>query len=140
MTREINSKKQHHEGYAKGQAQSQEDRGDAELESQSRGTTSRRVPQLEKEMDQMRKVMAKMRENMRRTNPVENLVHRSWSLQPIDAVQHQLAPSVGRAVHLQFVFLRQRVEWFEPSHGLLAQDIKRVGMLQAIPNATISQP
>ena len=51
LTREINSKKQHHEGYAKGQAQSQEDRGDAELESQSRGTISRRVPQLEKEMD-----------------------------------------------------------------------------------------
>ena len=39
------------------------------------GTTSRRVPQLEKEMDQMRKVMAEMRENMRRTNPVEELVH-----------------------------------------------------------------
>ena len=27
-------------------------------------------------MDQMRKVMAEMRENMRRTNPVEDLVHR----------------------------------------------------------------
>ena len=51
LTREINSKKQHHEGYAEGQAQSQEDRGDAEPESQSKGTTSRRVPQLEKEMD-----------------------------------------------------------------------------------------
>ena len=44
LTRDINSKKQHHEGYAEGQAQSQEDRGDAEPESQSRGTTSRRVP------------------------------------------------------------------------------------------------
>ena len=44
LIREINSKKQHHEGNAEGQAQSQEDRGDAELESQSRGTTSRRVP------------------------------------------------------------------------------------------------
>ena len=75
LTREINSKKQHHEGYAEGQAQSQEDRGDAEPESQSRGTTSRRVSQLEREMDQMRKVMAEMRENIRRTNPVEELVH-----------------------------------------------------------------
>ena len=27
-------------------------------------------------MDQMRKVMVEMRENMRRTNPVEDLVHR----------------------------------------------------------------
>ena len=48
LIREINSKKQHHEGNAEGQAQSQaqsqEDKGDAELESQSRGTTSRRVP------------------------------------------------------------------------------------------------
>ena len=75
LTKEINSKKQHHEGYAEGQTQSQEDRGDTEPESQLRGTTSRRVPQLEREMDQMRKVMAKMRENMKRTNPVEELVH-----------------------------------------------------------------
>ena len=57
LTREINLNKQHYEGYAEGQVQSQEDRGDAESESQSRGTTSRRVPQLEREMDQMRKVM-----------------------------------------------------------------------------------
>ena len=75
LTKEINLKKQHHKGYAEGQAQSQEDRGGAEPESQSRGATSRRVPQLEREMDQMRKVMAEMRENMRRTNPVEDIVH-----------------------------------------------------------------
>ena len=51
LTRKIISKKQHHEGYVEGQAQSQEDRGDAKSESQSRGTISRRVPQLESEMD-----------------------------------------------------------------------------------------
>ena len=72
-------KKQHYEGYVEGQTQSQEDRGDAELENQSRGTTSRKVPQLEREMDQMRKVMAEMRENIRRTNPVKDLVHRTDS-------------------------------------------------------------
>ena len=33
LTREINLNKQHYEGYAEGQVQSQEDRGDAELES-----------------------------------------------------------------------------------------------------------
>ena len=44
-------------------------------ETQSRGTTSRRVPHLEREIDQMRKVMDEMRENVRRTNPVEDLVH-----------------------------------------------------------------
>ena len=79
FTREINLKKQQYEGYAEGQAQSQKDRGDAEPENQSRGTTFRRVPQLEREMDQMRKVMAEMKENMRRTNPVEDLVHQTDS-------------------------------------------------------------
>ena len=36
----------------------------------------RRVSHLEKEMDQMRKVMNEMRENMRKVNPVDDLVHR----------------------------------------------------------------
>ena len=47
-----------------------------ELESQSKATTLRRVPHLEREMDQMRKVMDEMKENMRRANLVEDLVHR----------------------------------------------------------------
>ena len=47
-----------------------------ELESQSKATTLQRVPQLEREMDQMRKVMNEMKENMRRANLVEDLVHR----------------------------------------------------------------
>ena len=46
--REINLR-QHRERYAEGQAQNQKDRGgNAEPESQSRGTTSRKVPYLEK--------------------------------------------------------------------------------------------
>ena len=85
-------KKQHHEGYVEGQVQSQEDRGDAEPKSQSRGTTSRRVPQLEREMDQMRKVMTEMRENMRRINPVEDLVHRMDSLFTAFVNGHPLPP------------------------------------------------
>ena len=47
-----------------------------ELESQSKATTLRRVPHLEREMDQMRKVMDEMKENMKRANLVEDLVHR----------------------------------------------------------------
>ena len=47
-----------------------------ELESQSKATTLRRVPHLEREMDQMRKVMDEMKENMRRAKLVEDLVHR----------------------------------------------------------------
>ena len=85
-------KKQHYEGYAEGQAQSQEDGGDAEPKSQSKGTTSRRVPQLEREMDHMRKVMAEMRENMRRTNPVEDLVHRTDSPFTTSVNGHPLPP------------------------------------------------
>ena len=77
MTREIGLRRQCHKGYAEGQAHSQEVRGEnAEPENQSRGTTSQRVPHLEKEMDQMRKVMDEMRENMRRVNPIDDLVHR----------------------------------------------------------------
>ena len=75
LTREINSRRQRHEEYAEGQAQSQGGRENVKPKSQSRGTTSRRVPHLEREMDQMRKATAEMRENMRRANPVEDLVH-----------------------------------------------------------------
>ena len=76
LIRELNSRRQHRKGNTEGHTQSQEDRRNAEPESQSRGTTSRRVPHLEKEMDQMRKVMDEIRENMRRANPVEDLVHK----------------------------------------------------------------
>ena len=76
LTREISLRRQRHERYAEGQVQSQEDRGgNAKLENQSRGTTSRKVPNLEKEMDQMRKAMYEMRENIRRTNPADDLFH-----------------------------------------------------------------
>ena len=92
LTRECNLRRQHHEGNIEGQAQSQEDRRNAEPESQSRGTTSRRVPHLEREMDQIRKVMDEMRENMRRANPVEDLVHKTDSpfMAPING--HLLPP------------------------------------------------
>ena len=48
LTREINSRRQHREGNIEGHTQSQEDRRNAEPENQSRGTTSQRVPHLEK--------------------------------------------------------------------------------------------
>ena len=76
LTREI-GRRQHQGGHTEGQAQSQEVGGESvEPENKSRGTASRRVPHLEKEMDQMRRVMDEMRENMRRVNPVDDLVHR----------------------------------------------------------------
>ena len=51
LTRELNSRRQHCDGNTKGHTQSQEDTRNAKPKSQSRGTTSRRVPHLEKEMD-----------------------------------------------------------------------------------------
>ena len=66
LTREI-GRRQHQGGHMEGQAQSQEVGGEnIEPKNQSRGTASRKVPHLEKEMDQMRRVMDEMRENMRR--------------------------------------------------------------------------
>ena len=79
LTKELNSRRQHREGNTEGHTQSQEDRRNAEPKSQSTGTTSRMVLHLEKKMNQMRKVMDEMRENMRRANPVEDLVHRTDS-------------------------------------------------------------
>ena len=76
LRREINLRRQRHEAYGEEHVQSQGNGRSAELESQSRGTIPRRVPHLEREMDQMKNVMDEMRENMRRTNLVEDLVHR----------------------------------------------------------------
>ena len=93
LTREINLRRQRHEGYVEGQTQSQENReGNVELESQSKGTTSQRVPHLEKEMDQMRKVMDEIRENMRRANPIEDLVHQTDSFFTASINGHPLPP------------------------------------------------
>ena len=79
LTKEISLRRQRHERYTKGQAQSQEVREgeNVEPDNQSRGTASQRVPHLEREMDQIRKAMDKMKKNMRRANSVDDLVHRT---------------------------------------------------------------
>ena len=77
---EINQRRQtceEHEGG--GQTQGHGDRENTEIGSEFRGTTSRAVPHLKEEMDQMKKVMEEMKENMRKTNPIEYLVHRTDS-------------------------------------------------------------
>ena len=93
LIKEIGLRRQHHERHAEEQAQSQEDRREnAESKNQSRGIASRRVPHLEKEMDQMRRVMHEMRENMKRVNPVEDLVHRTDSPFTASINGHPLPP------------------------------------------------
>ena len=56
------------------------------------GTASRRVPHLEREMDQMRKVIHKIRENMRRANLVDDLIHRTDSPFTASINSHPLPP------------------------------------------------
>ena len=65
------------EGYA--QSQEVKEGENIERENHSKCTASRRVPHLENEMDQMRRAMDEMRENMIRTNHVDDLVHRTDS-------------------------------------------------------------
>ena len=77
---EINLRRQtYEEREGGGQTQSYDDRENIEIGSQLRGTTSRTVPHLKEEMDQMKKVTEEMKENMRRVNPIEDLVHRTDS-------------------------------------------------------------
>ena len=77
LSMEINLRRQaREEREGGGQTQSHDDRENVEIGSQLRGTTSRTVPHLKEEMDQMKKVMEEMKENMRRVNPKEDLVHR----------------------------------------------------------------
>ena len=93
LIKEIGLRRQHHERHVEEQAQSQEDwRENAEFENQYRGIASQRVPHLEKEMDQMRKVMHEMRENMKMANLVEDLVHRTKSLSISSINGHPLPP------------------------------------------------
>ena len=83
--------RQRRDGNTEGQAQSQ-DRRNVEFESQSRGTTSRRVPHLEREMDQMRRTMDEIKQSMKRTNPIEDLVHRTDSPFVASINTHPLPP------------------------------------------------
>ena len=87
---EINLRRQAREGG--GQTQSHDDRENIEIGSQLRGTTSRTVPHLKEEMDQMKKVMEEMKENMRRANPIEDLVHRTDSPFTASINGHPLPP------------------------------------------------
>ena len=50
------------------------------------------VPHLKEEMDQMKKVMEAMKENMRRANPIEDLVHRTDSPFTASINGHPLPP------------------------------------------------
>ncbi|XP_065634669.1 uncharacterized protein LOC136069749 [Quercus suber] len=92
LVRQLELRRQPHERNAGERAQSQEEERNVETDNQSRGTVSRRVRHLEREMDQMRRVVDEMRENMRKTNPVEDLVHRIDSPFVVSVNAHPLLP------------------------------------------------
>ena len=75
-----------------GQTQSYDDRENIEIGSQLQGTTSRTVPHLKEEMDRMKRVMEEMKENMRRANPIEDLVHKTDSPFTASVNGHPLPP------------------------------------------------
>ena len=92
LTREIHLRRQGYKAYGEEQDQNQGDEKSGIPKSQSRGTTSRRVSHLEREIDQIRKVMNEMRENMRRTNHLKDLVHRTDSPFTASIIGHPLLP------------------------------------------------
>ena len=90
---EINLRRQaYEEREGGGQTQSHDDRENIEIGSQLRGITSRTVPHLKEEMDQMKKVMEEMKENMRRANPIEDLVYKTDSPFTASINGHPLPP------------------------------------------------
>ena len=90
---EINLRRQtREEREGGGQTQSHDDRKNIEIGSQLWGTTSRTIPHLKEEMDQMKKIMEEMKENMRRANPIEDLVHRTNSPFTASINGHPLPP------------------------------------------------
>jgi len=50
-----------------------------EGENQSRGTITQRVPHLERKVDQMKIAMREMRNYMRRTTHIDDIIHRTYS-------------------------------------------------------------
>ncbi|XP_023902124.1 uncharacterized protein LOC112013972 [Quercus suber] len=126
LRREINLKRQRHEAYGEEHGQSHGDGRNAKPESQSRGTTPRRVPHLEREMDQMKKVMDEMRENMKRANLVKDLVHRTNSLFTASINGHPLPPK----------FKMPSLDSYDGTHNLFDRiaTFKTTMHLQGVPN------
>ena len=91
LTREVN--KQHWQRHGKEQEQNSENRGaknGVKGGDQSRGIVTRRVPHLEREMDQMKKAMEEMKGSMRKENHVDDLVHRTDSPFTTSIISHPL--------------------------------------------------
>ena len=57
---------------------------------QSKGTVTRRLPHLEREMDQMKKAIEEMKDSMRKANHMDDLVHRTDSPFTVSIMSHPL--------------------------------------------------
>ena len=74
LTREVNRQCQQHGGERCQNLGNEGAKNNVEGD-QSRGTVTRRVPHLEREIDQIRRAMEEMEDSMRRENHVDDLVH-----------------------------------------------------------------
>ena len=75
LTREVSRQPQQHGGEW-GQSSRNEDAENNAKGDHSKGTVTRRVLHLEREMDQMKRAMEEMKDSMRRANHVDDLIHR----------------------------------------------------------------
>ena len=90
LTREVNRHRhQQHSGERSQNVEDEEADNNAEGD-QSRGTVTRRVPHLEREMDQMKRVTEVMKDSMRRANHMDDLIHRTDSPFIASIITHPL--------------------------------------------------
>ena len=73
LTREVNRHRRQRYGKEHGQnLENERAENGAERGDHSRGTVTRRVPHLEREMDQMKRAMEEMKDSMRRVNHMDD--------------------------------------------------------------------
>ena len=79
LTREVNRHRHQQHGGERSQNVENEEADNNAEGDQSRGTVTRRVPHLEREMDQMKRVTEVMKDSMRRANHMDDLIHKTDS-------------------------------------------------------------
>lgn len=93
MTREVNRRRQHRQrGVDKLRQNSKElrEENNAKGGDPIRGIVTRKVPHLEKEMDQMEMAMEEMKDSMKRTHHMDDLIHRIDSPFTVSITSHLL--------------------------------------------------
>ena len=89
------------------------------------------MPHLKEEMEQMKKVMEEMKENMRRANPIKDLVHRTDSPFTASINGHPLPPK----------FKMSSLDSYDGTHDLFDHiaTFKTTMHLQGVPDEIMSR-